>query len=175
MPNPRIDGILAREAPVAVVFRRGPTKLTQQLVWNLETDEVTPGQWIRGRVYTRRCDLSADGKLLVVACTNYSASRRPNQTGGESWAHQGWTAVSRPPFFTALALWFSGGAWNGGGLWEKPRQLAVNNFYHHWETIQEPNGFAVRNLGLSPSEDSPIFDMLLHLRGWQRKSSKQRN
>src|SRR5688572_29305935 len=105
---------------MAVIFRRGPSKLTQQLVWDLETDEITRGQWIGGHVYTRRCDISPDGKYLVAAFTNYSQSLRDRSKYKfkDEWLASGWTAISRPPYFTALALWFTGGAWNGGGLWE---------------------------------------------------------
>lgn len=172
--NARIDGILAREAPIAVVFRRGPSKLTQQLLWNTETDEITPGQWIAGRVHTKRCDLSPDGKLLVGAYTNYSGPAIEVAAVDDRvkyWHRSGWTAVSRPPHFTALALWFMGGSYNGGGIWRGPRILAVNNFAHHWETALRPKVgmLQVNKLGLGPSADFPFFGMLLAARGWRHR------
>jgi hypothetical protein len=62
LPPARITGIVARGAPLAVLFRRGPSKQVLQLLWNLETDEITPGQWLKARVYDERADLSPDGR-----------------------------------------------------------------------------------------------------------------
>ena len=75
--NARIDGIIARSALVAVIFRRGPSKMTQQLLWDMELDVVTSGQWLMGKVFTKNCDVSPDGRYLVVMATNYSAAHRP--------------------------------------------------------------------------------------------------
>jgi hypothetical protein len=43
--------ISARKAPVAVVFRRGPSKQVLLLKWNLATDKLQLGQWFKGRIY----------------------------------------------------------------------------------------------------------------------------
>lgn len=122
-PAPRIDAIVAREAPIAVVFRRGPSRLTQLLTWNLETDEVSPGQWIRANVYTRRFDLSPDGRYLVGCFTDYSQWRKNRADADGSPSSHNWTAVSRPPYFTAIALWFS----FGGGNWLSNRHLMLSS------------------------------------------------
>ena len=70
-PQVRIYSILAREAKRAVVFRRGPSKLVQLLLWHTDTDKFEDGQWFKGRIYERRCDLSPNGKLLVYFAANY--------------------------------------------------------------------------------------------------------
>lgn len=158
-PAARIEGIVARDAEVAMVFRRGPSRWTEGLLWNLATDEVMPGQWIGGRVYTRRCDLSPDGRLLVGAYTNY------RKTGDEV----GWTAVSRAPYFTALSLWFSGDAWNGGGLWEDSRTLSLNDAPNWRQAQAPPEGLETRSLDLRRGEDEPIFTMRLERAGWTRE------
>lgn len=158
MSAARVYGIAAPQANQVVLLRRGPSKQTLQLLWDCETDEITPGQWIKGRVYERRCDVSPDGRYLIGAFTNYSA---------EDWEKCGWTALSRPPYFTALALWFTGGAWNGGGIWRSPTEVGLNNFAHHWTTakpVQRP--VVARELDLSPSENEPLYSMLLRARGW---------
>lgn len=41
---PRMGVLLASEAPVGVVFRRGPTKLVRLVMWNRVTDKFKPGQ-----------------------------------------------------------------------------------------------------------------------------------
>ncbi|MGD9783729.1 MAG: hypothetical protein AB7E80_04810 [Hyphomicrobiaceae bacterium] len=41
-------------------------------------------------------------------------------------ANQGsWTAISRPPFFSALAVWPSFGTWTGGGYFRSGNQLVL--------------------------------------------------
>jgi len=61
----RLYVILARAAPVAVVFRRGPARRVQIVKWSTDTDRFEEGQWFHGRIYERRCDLSPDGGRLV--------------------------------------------------------------------------------------------------------------
>ena len=89
----RLYVLLARKAPIAVVFRRGPSKQVLLLTWNTETDELRQGQWFKGRIYERRCDLSPSGEKLIYFAAKH---RGPHGT---------WTAVSRPPYLTALAMW----------------------------------------------------------------------
>lgn len=170
MPYPRISGIIAAEANVAVVFRRGPSRHTLQLLWDMDSDVVTPGQWIKAKVYTKRCDISADGRYLVGAFLDYS-STRANWSGFhlERWQTSGWTAISRPPYFTALALWFSGGAWNGGGMWTGPKSLRINNFAYQWIQAKKPHWrVRVSPMNLPGSEDEPMFGYRLEKRGWKR-------
>jgi hypothetical protein len=57
---------LAREAPVAVVLRRGPSDWARLSVWHTDADTFEHGQWIKGRVYERRSDVSADGSLFIA-------------------------------------------------------------------------------------------------------------
>jgi hypothetical protein len=56
---------LAREAPFALVFRRGPSKSALLIGWNTSNDTFQPGQWFKGRIYERRCDLSPTGNLRL--------------------------------------------------------------------------------------------------------------
>jgi hypothetical protein len=100
----RVEAILARNAATAVIFRRGPTRHVRMLKWNLRTDKIQPGQWIDARVHVTRCDLTPDGELVASFVASY---RRAPGT---------WTAISRPPWFTALAVWPKGDTWGGGGL-----------------------------------------------------------
>lgn len=96
MPPPRLFVITAKDAPVAVVLRRGPSAWTHVLRWDLRTDTFTPGAWFHGRIFAEKCDLSADGSLFVYAA--YKGSREGSPYTGS------WTAVSRPPWLHALAL-----------------------------------------------------------------------
>lgn len=194
-PPCRIEGIIAAKANVAVVFRRGPTRHCQLLLWDLDTDVVTPGQWLKGRVYAKRCDLSPDGRHLVIAATNYSRPpikvdfewqtdvdqedellryRRARESAlqavgmtQEKLLSMGWTAVCRPPYFSAVALWLTGSAWNGGGIWRDDDLLYVNPDPGNWhERIPLPKGVESLPLGLGRSEDEWMFSLRLASRGW---------
>jgi len=91
---PRLHVLTAAAAPVAVVFRRGPTRWAHVVKLDLDAATVEHGAWLRGRLFPRRSALSADGRLLgYVAHT----ARRP------PW--DVYVAISRPPWLTALAAW----------------------------------------------------------------------
>jgi hypothetical protein len=114
-PAARVEAIIARNAPVAVIFRRGPSRLVRMLRWNLRTDRIEGGQWIEGRVHVSRCDVSPDGELVASFVAAY---RRKLGT---------WTAISRPPYFTALAVWPKGDTWGGGGLFVSDSRFLLDH------------------------------------------------
>lgn len=91
------------------------------LSWDLETDVVTPGQWLSGSFHLERSDLSPDGKLLVYLAASYKPEVEENA----------WTAISRPPYFTALALWFKSSTYYGGGLFEDSKSILLNDIDEH--------------------------------------------
>ncbi len=67
----RLHVILARKAAKAVIFRRGPSGCVCTIGWDLETDTFTMGQWLKGRTYEYRSDLSPDGELMIYFATDY--------------------------------------------------------------------------------------------------------
>jgi hypothetical protein len=117
-PPCRLDLILATGAPIAVVLRRGPSAWSCLSLWRTDTDTFEHGQWMHNRVYSRRCDLSADGSLFVYFA--YGGSKHDPAPGADSWV-----AVSRPPWFTALALWWMGTTYYTGGLFPDGRSLRL--------------------------------------------------
>lgn len=156
----RLYCILAREAPLAVVFRRGPSKQVLLSLWHTDTDQFHEGQWLKGRIYERRCDLSPNGTRLIYFAANY---KEP---------YFSWTAVSKPPYLTALALWPKGDGWGGGGLFETERKILLN---HRAAEMKLAEGFNLpRNLQIKPfgerpgwGEDSPIVDARMNRDGWR--------
>lgn len=116
-PDPRLFVLVAARAPVAVVVRRGPSSWAQLTLWDTEADKFTYGAWFRGRIFAEKCDLSPDGALLVYAA--YKGSRLGTATTDS------WTAVSRPPWLHALALWPMGTTYGGGGRFVGERALAL--------------------------------------------------
>jgi hypothetical protein len=154
--------MIFRKAPPARLhpFDCSPSKQVLLLSWDTATDELAPGQWFKGRIYERRADLSPSGDKLV-----YFAAKYRN-------AQDTWTAVSRPPWLTALALWPRGGAWGGGGLFETETRLRLN----HWGSAMAlapdfklPPRFEVELLWeqSGSGEDFPIYDFRLRRDGWR--------
>jgi hypothetical protein len=111
----RIFRILARSAPVAVLLRRGPSRQVLLIKWNLGSDTLEYGQWFKGRIYERRCDLSPSGDLLLNFAAKYKEPLRS------------WSAISKPPFLTALAMWAKGDGWGGGGLFDTELSIQLNH------------------------------------------------
>jgi hypothetical protein len=161
----RLYALIARVRRVGVVFRRGPSNQVRLIRWTLNNDRFQPGQWLKARVYPLRCDLSPDGELLCYFAANY---RAPYAT---------WTAVSRPPYFTALALWPKGDAWGGGGLFDSSMRLRLNHRrepYHRKNEMALADGFKLpKRFAVEPlwehagwGEDDPIRAMRLERDGW---------
>jgi hypothetical protein len=50
----RLYCILARDANLAVVCRRGPSKQVLLALWHTDTDQFDEGQWLKARIYERR-------------------------------------------------------------------------------------------------------------------------
>jgi hypothetical protein len=125
MPTPvpaRLHVILARDAPAAVIVRRGPSRHTAVIGWNRRTDKFTLGQWLYGRIYERRSDLSPDGKHFIYFAMN---GRWQSSSKGS------WTAISRAPYLHALAFYAKGDCWHGGGLFTSNGEYWLNDGYGH--------------------------------------------
>jgi hypothetical protein len=127
--------------------------------WNTTDDTFEQGQWLKGRIYERRCDLSPAGDLLLYFAANY---RKP---------YYSWSAISRPPFLTALAMWPKGDGWGGGGHFLSPTRIALN---HRDNELTLAKGFSVprwlnvKQFGARPGwgEDDPIWPEQLKRDGW---------
>ncbi len=158
----RLFVILARKAPAAVILRRGPSDWVRLIAWNTAEDRFEGGQWFHGHIYTRRCDLSPDGSLFIYFAGRHGAN-------GDPTIPRTWTAISKPPYLTALALWPKGDAWNGGGLFLDDRTVWLN----HWPREAEPHPrfLPPKRLRVRPSEerggeDFPIYGKRLVRDGW---------
>ncbi len=120
---PRLHVLIASQAPLGIVIRRGPSKQYCTLLWDRKTDTFTLGQWLKGRIYEHRCDLSPNGKYFLYFAMN---ARR---------SHKGpmcWTAISRTPFLRAIALYGDDETWFGGGAFLTNKTYYVNGgvFFH---------------------------------------------
>jgi hypothetical protein len=166
----RLFVYLAREAPIAVVLRRGPSDWTQLSLWHTDTDAIEAGQWLKGRVYERRCDVSAGGSLFA-AFVRQSGAARPGQPKGADT----WVAVSRPPYFTALALWFIGGTYHTGAffpdrdsLWTGFQDAAPDiGEVPSWLKLTAPSNIPYVDRSQEWTDRTVHFNRLLR-DGWQR-------
>jgi hypothetical protein len=155
----RIFVLLARSAPIGIILRRGPSKQVLIIKWHLGSDILEHGQWFHGRIYERRCDLSPSGDLLLYFAATYKEPLRS------------WTAISKPPYLTALALWPKGDGWGGGGLFDSELSIQLN--HRRGEDVLA-DGFRLRKnmrvrlFGDRPGwgEDFPIYHSLLIRNGW---------
>lgn len=108
-PACRLNFIFARQAPIAVIFKRGPSEWYQLIKWSVDTDTFDYGHWFHGRIYVERCDISPDGTLLLYFALKYG------WIDFNDGYEREYTAISKPPWLTALALWPWGSTWGGGG------------------------------------------------------------
>ena len=118
----RIHVLLAANAPVGLVIRRGPSRQVATILWNRNSDTFEIGQWLKGRIYERRSDISPDGKYFIYFAMN---GKWNTESRGA------WTAVSRLPYLKALVMMPKGDSWHGGGLWTDDRRYWVDDGYGH--------------------------------------------
>jgi hypothetical protein len=159
-PSCRLYVIVARDGRSATIFRRGPTTHTRLIRWWLRDDTFDEGQWIRASIYPRRADLSPDGEYLIYFAGRF---RQPLKT---------WTAISHPPYFTALALWPKTDTWGGGGSFHSRTSFSL----HHpsWERTLK-DGFSLPKFmqivphreSIEGGKDLPNESPRLIRDGWQ--------
>ncbi len=118
----RLHVLLARDSRDGLVIRRGPSKSVCTVLWDRERDTFKLGQWMRGRIFERRCDISPNGKLLIYFAMN---GRWKSETKGA------WTAISRVPYLKAITLLGKGDCWHGGGLFLSDREYWLNDGFGH--------------------------------------------
>lgn len=116
----RLYAFIARDASKAVVLRRGPTRQVLMLTWDMNTDTFEEGQWLKGRVYERRCDLSPCGAHFVY----FAAKHKP--------PYASFTAICPPPYYSAHILWPKGDCWGGGGLFDAHTKTLRLNHSTSW-------------------------------------------
>lgn len=118
----RLHVLLARDCTSALVIRRGPSRHVATVAWDRATDRFSPGQWLHGRIYERRCDLSPDGRHLVYFAMS-------GQWDGP--ARGAWTAISNSPWLKARTLLAKGDCWHGGGLFTTGAHVWINGGCGH--------------------------------------------
>lgn len=111
-PPARLFGVLSQSKENNLVLRRGPSRQVAVFGWNRKNDTFKLGQWLKGKIYEHRVDISSDGKHFI-----YLALGRGAKT---------WTAVSRTPYLKALDFYPWSGTWGGGGIFQTRRSYSLN-------------------------------------------------
>jgi len=155
----------ATNADVAVILRRGPSDWWRLTLWDTSLDRFDPGQWFHGRVYPGKCDVSPDGKLFVYFCGQFKPRNNAHGYRGT------WTAVSRPPYFTALALWPIGDTWGGSGIFLDDRTVLLGSSASGWPSHHPdhpPGPLRVLTYGDLAKDDPRRSVVPGWLNGWLR-------
>lgn len=113
MTAPRLHVIPAIGCAKALILRRGPTDEVASLLWERSSDQFEMGQWLRGRIYEHRCDISPDGRHMVIF------ARKPD-------VRIAWTSLSRTPWLRAIAFWPQESTMHGGGAFCSEGRLWLN-------------------------------------------------
>lgn len=118
MTAPKVELHLyyAAISPLAVILRRGPSKHFRMILWDRSDDSFQDGQWLKQKIYPERCHLSPDGKHFIFFALS---GRWDERTQGAYFA------ISRPPYFTALALFPVGDTWTSGGRFVTSKYFLV--------------------------------------------------
>jgi hypothetical protein len=160
--SPRLHILLARNATTAVVIRRGPSKRVATFLWDRNGDCFSLGQWMNGRIYERRSDLSPDGRHLIYFAMN-------GQWTADSKGS--WSAVSRAPYLKAISFYPKGDCWEGGGLFLNNKLFWLNDRYYHKVPGQRESTSVARKENYWPelrynSEDTGVYYVRLQRDGW---------
>lgn len=165
---PRLHCLIARDARYAVVIRRGPSDSVCAIGWNMKDDSFAPGQWMRGRIYERRSDLSPDGRHLIYFAMNGKY---------ESEAKGAWTALSQAPYLKAMVLLAKGDCWHGGGLFTGKKTYWLNDGYGH-ELVRDDSRL-IRDLKFQPKgyfggECLTVYYNRLMRDGWEMRADTEK-
>ena len=157
---PRLHVITATQSPMALILRRGPSRHVATIGWNRDTGVFELGQWLKGRIFEHRSDLSPDGRLFV-----YFAGK-----GGTRW----WTAVSRAPWLTA-DLWLpQSDTWGGGGAFTETGELWLSNGLTDEEAAGTSIKLAKDRMAYPNSTDGfhmgDTYAAMMAKRGWHHVS-----
>lgn len=148
----RIHILPARQAPVAVVVSRKPSKRFHVVRWNTATDQIETGSWFKGKLYPLRSDVSFDGTWMV-----YLAMSATGAT---------WNGVCQVPWLKTIIDAPNTGTWYGGGYWASAQELRLNNWSPPNPTGSLP--FKVSTYTPRAGEDEGVLYSRLERDGWQR-------
>lgn len=154
---PRLHVIQAIACDKALILRRGPSNHVASILWDRNTDDFQTGQWLKGRIYEHRSDLSPDGRHMIYFAGN-----------GKRW----WTVISRAPYLRALNFYPQDSTWHGGGAFDAQGRV--------WFNGSQSNGDLGDGLNAADIKAFPhatdgfhmgdMYVTMMRLRGWDHVS-----
>lgn len=141
----RVHILTAKNSKQAIVIRRGPSKQTCILGWNLEDDTFEVTQWLSGKIEERLSDISPSGKYWI-----YYARK-----GGKTF-----TAIAKTPWLKALTF-YENSYWSGGGGFLDDTTYWVYGLGDPMYSSPEVKRDA------SYSKDGYMYDNRLQRNGWK--------
>ena len=154
-PPARLFCALSQSKEHNIVLRRGPSRQVAVFGWNRNNDSFQLGQWLKGKVYEHRLDISPDGRHFI-----YLALGRGAET---------WTAVSRTPYFKAVDFYPWSGTWGGGGLFQSSGSYSLNGSCLLEDARRESNLVLVgieKSQGVGSVHFTSIYPHRLLRDGW---------
>ena len=159
MTAPRLHVIPCTGCKKALVLRRGPSRKVASLMWDRATGEVQLGQWLKGRIYEHRSDVSPDGRHTIVFAGT-----------GQTW----WTAISRAPYLRAIAYFPTDHTWHGGGAFDAEGRVFFNGFHgpdHLPDKLQAAGQTAFPH-GTDGFHMGGLYAARMALRGWKNSGGE---
>lgn len=159
----RVHILIARNSSDALVIRRGPAKKTCIIGWDRKQNTFHVGQWLKGRIYERRCDIAPSGKHWVYFAMN---GKWDSETKGS------WTAIAKTPWLKAVDLMGKGDTHQGGGLFIDDHTYWLNGGHETLHTSGEfKQGTPDVNLRYYGSECLSVYYPRLDRDGWIMRST----
>lgn len=112
----KISLTCASEGAKTIIFREGPKNWTRMLLWDTLTDTLTAGQWLHSKI--TNYGTNSDASLVLSFVQNYRNFNSP------------WVALSKPPWFTALAVWHIGDSYGGNCGFVTDNDLYIEKGFH---------------------------------------------
>ena len=162
----RLHLLIPRNNSNGIVIRRGPSKQVCILNWDRNTNKFTVSQWLKGRIYERRSDISPSGKYWIYFAMN---GKWQSEVKGS------WTAIAKVPWLKAIELLSKGDCWHGGGLFIDDKSYWLNDGYGH-ESVFTSNKIT-RNKSYQPGnqyggECLNVYYNRLQRDGWKSIDKK---
>lgn len=150
LPPCRLKFLFSRKAKRCVILRRGPSSWVRMILWDMANNEFLHGQWLNGPV--RDFDLSPNGDHLIYF-VSYHKTRAPYL----------WTAVSKPPYFTALAMWPISDAWGGYCAFVDDSKIYIEKG-NHQTSLELSAGYSLKKYTLVAQRHD--WDWKMKRNGW---------
>ena len=159
---PRLAVLLAAKCTKSIIVCRHTSKRTVIIGWDRKNDTFMVGQWLKGKVYPYRSDVSPDGSHWI-----YFAMDARNNT---------YTCVARTPYLKAVDFYTKGDAWNGGGLFLSDKAYWLNDGGLSHKEQRRESGLSMERTDpfenyeeCQTGEDPFIYFRRLEREGWLRR------